>query len=63
MAAFILANPRRNISNWGGKRLRNGMHWQRGVRPKSAAGFALANGSMSSERSCTWGRGSMFNDR
>jgi len=39
-AAFILANPPFNVSDWGGERLRNDRRWQYGAPPPGNANFA-----------------------
>ena len=39
-AEYILANPPFNVSNWGGKRLRDDRRWQYGVPPAGNANFA-----------------------
>jgi len=39
-ADFILANPPFNISDWGGKRLRDDVRWQYGIPPIGNANYA-----------------------
>ena len=39
-AAFILANPPFNVSDWGGERLTEDKRWQYGTPPKGNANFA-----------------------